>query len=183
MNKADNDSIWQRIRDEAEQSATTEPLLASFLQNTILKHTDLDSALANHLANKLATTQAPKALILEASQQAIEADRSITQAALNDLNAIQQRDSACCALSIAFLYFKGFHALQGYRIAHWLWQQQRESLALLFQSLISSRFGVDIHPAARLGSGIMMDHATGIVIGETAVVGNNVSLMQAFTGA
>ena len=98
-----------------------------------------------------------------------------------DLQAVEDRDSACHELYIPFLYFKGFHALQTQRVAHWLWKQGRESLALFFQNRMSSEFGVDIHPAARMGQGIMLDHATGLVIGETAVVGNNVSILQSVT--
>ena len=94
---------------------------------------------------------------------------------------MNERDSACPNHAVAFLFFKGFHALESYRISHWLWQQQRRPLALFLQNRISSEFGVDIHPAARVGRGILLDHATGVVIGETAVVGDNVSIMQAVT--
>ena len=94
---------------------------------------------------------------------------------------MEDRDSACTELSVPFLYFKGFHALQTHRVTHWLWEQGRESLALFFQNRMSAEFGVDIHPAAQLGYGIMLDHATGLVIGETAVVGNNVSILQSVT--
>lgn len=98
-----------------------------------------------------------------------------------DLHAVSERDSACCSQVTPLLYFKGFHALQAYRVAHWLWQQGRKSLALFLQNRISAVFAVDIHPAARIGKGIMFDHATGIVIGETAVVGDMVSIMQSVT--
>jgi serine O-acetyltransferase len=108
-------------------------------------------------------------------------DASIREAIRNDLKAVVERDSACHELYIPFLYFKGFHSLQTHRVAHWLWTHGRESLALFFQNRMSTEFGVDIHPAARLGSGIMLDHATGLVIGETAVVGDNVSILQSVT--
>jgi len=94
---------------------------------------------------------------------------------------VEERDSACTTLAVPFLYFKGFHALQTHRIAHWLWQQGRHSLALFFQNRMSVVFGVDIHPAAQLGYGLMLDHATGLVIGETTVIGNNVSILQSVT--
>ncbi len=114
-------------------------------------------------------------------EEAFANDPAIGQAIRADICAVRDRDSACDKLSMPFLYFKGFHALQSYRVAHWLWTQGRTSLALFFQNRISCEFGVDIHPAAKIGWGILMDHATGIVIGETAEVGNNVSLMQSVT--
>jgi serine O-acetyltransferase len=113
--------------------------------------------------------------------EALESDASIREAVRADLQAVEDRDSACHELYIPFLYFKGFHALQTQRVSHWLWSHGRESLALFFQNRMSTEFGVDIHPAARMGRGIMLDHATGLVIGETAVVGNNVSILQSVT--
>lgn len=113
--------------------------------------------------------------------QAFESDPELGIAVRQDLLAVEERDSACHKLSVPFLHFKGFHALQTYRVANWLWRQGRQSLALFFQNRMSSEFDVDIHPAARLGQGIMLDHATGLVIGETAVVGNNVSILQSVT--
>jgi serine O-acetyltransferase len=120
-------------------------------------------------------------LVREVIEQALADDPSISTAMRADLQAVSERDSACCSLVTPLLFFKGFHALQSYRIAHWLWQQGRNSLALFLQNRISSVFAVDIHPAARIGKGIMFDHATGIVIGETAVVEDNVSIMQSVT--
>ena len=175
------DPVWQTIRQEAAESAAREPILASFLHTTILNHQTLEDALGFHLASKLDCSNTPALLISEVIHQALTADPDITEAVRADLIAVRDRDSACDTYAIPFLYFKGFHALQSYRIAHWLWQNEREDLALFFQNRISVAFGVDIHPAARIGRGIMLDHATGLVIGETSIVGNNVSIMQSVT--
>jgi serine O-acetyltransferase len=178
---AENDPIWQAIRQETTLAISSEPVLASFLHSTILNHQTLECALSFHLAYKLDSPTASALLVREVIEEALTADPSISKAMRRDLSAVRERDSACCSYSVPFLYFKGFHALQAYRVAHWLWQQDRKALALFFQNCISTEFGVDIHPAAKIGHGILMDHATGIVIGETAVVGNNVSIMQSVT--
>ncbi len=180
MNKP-ADPIWQCIRDETAQEAQREPILASFLHATILNHQTLEAALSFHLANKLDSPTASALLVREVIDEALAADPAIGQAARADLHAVRDRDCACCGYATPFLYYKGFHALQAYRIAHWLWQHQRKPLALFFQNRISVEFGVDIHPAARIGAGIMLDHATGLVIGETATVGDDVSIMQGVT--
>ncbi|MCO1334132.1 serine O-acetyltransferase [Microbulbifer sp. OS29] len=179
--EAEADLIWEKIRTEVAQQVEREPILASFLHATILNHNSLEAALSFHLANKLDNAVAPALLIREVIDEALKADPSIGHAARADLNAIYLRDSACQSLHEPFLYFKGFHTLQVHRVAHWLWKQQRRSLAMFLQHRVSVVFSVDIHPAARLGEGILLDHATGIVIGETAVVENNVSIMQSVT--
>ena len=181
MKKQTHDQIWERIFKETAMHAREEPILASFLHATILNHCELEQALSFHLANQLDSPTASSLLLREVIMQALESDASIREAVRADLQAVVERDSACHELYIPFLYFKGFHALETYRVAHWLWQQGRESLALFFQNRMSSEFGVDIHPAAELGHGIMLDHATGLVIGQTAVVGNNVSILQSVT--
>jgi serine O-acetyltransferase len=175
------DELWQSIRGGVAQQVEREPILASFLHATILNHHTLESALSFHLANKLDSPVAQALLIREVIDEALNADADIGRAARADLNAVINRDSACNSLYEPFLFFKGFHALQAHRVAHWLWQQQRRALALFLQNRISVVFGVDIHPAAQLGQGILLDHATGIVIGETAVVEDNVSIMQSVT--
>lgn len=175
------DSLWESIRLQTRKQAESEPVLASFLYTTILNHDSLKAALSFHLANKLDSPELPAMLIREVINEAITSDERIIDAVRADLLAVSERDSACCSLVTPLLYFKGFHALQSYRIAHWLWEQGRNSLALFLQNRISTLFAVDIHPAARLGKGIMFDHATGIVIGETAVVEDNVSIMQSVT--
>ncbi len=176
-----HDALWQAIREETNTQAKNEPALASFLHATILNHDSFESALSYHLAQKLAS---PTINILQAREiieDALTQDPSIISAVRADINAVFERDSACHLYSLPFLYFKGFQALQCYRVAHWLWNQNRQCLANFFQSQISLTFGVDIHPAARIGKGIMLDHATGLVIGETAVVDDDVSIMQAVT--
>ena len=178
---SDKDTVWQRIRQETQEQAGGEPILASFLHATILNHSTLEQALSFHLANMLDSPTASSLLLRDVILEAFESDACIPLSLRADLLAVEERDSACNELSMPFLYFKGFHALQTHRVAHWLWGQGRESLALFFQNRMSSVFGVDIHPAATLGHGIMLDHATGLVIGATAVVGNNVSILQSVT--
>lgn len=177
----DIDLVWERIRKETAAEAVDEPILASFLHATILNHDSLETALSFHLANKLDSPTASALLLREVIEEALNNDACIRSAIRWDLAAVEERDSACTTLSVPFLYFKGYHALQTHRVAHWLWQQGRQSLALFFQNRMSVVFGVDIHPAAELGFGLMLDHGTGIVIGETAVVGNNVSILQSVT--
>lgn len=175
------DFIWAAIQEETRQQAQNEPALASFLHATILNHQTFETALSYHLANKLGSPAISALLVREIIEQAFRSNPNISCAARQDIQAVYERDSACDTYSLPFLYFKGFHALQSYRVSHWLWQQGRKALAYYFQSHISLIFGVDIHPAARLGKGLMLDHGTGIVIGETSVVEDDVSIMQAVT--
>lgn len=175
------DPVWKSIRNATRRAVDQEAVLASFLHATILKHDTLEAALSFHLAQKLDSLTMPALLMREVIEEALAADPNIGKAIRCDLQAVHERDSACPDCAAPFLFFKGFHALQAYRVAHWLWGEQREELALFMQNRISSEFGVDIHPAARLGCGIMLDHATGVVIGETAVVADRVSLMQSVT--
>lgn len=173
--------VWQLILAEARTQAEQEPLLASFYHANIINHASLASALAFHIASRLGSAAVPALLLQEVFDQAMAADPAILHHACLDIEACFQRDPACDQYSMPFLYFKGYHALQAYRIAHWLWLQQRPELALFLQNRIATVFDVDIHPAARLGWGIMIDHATGVVIGETSVIGNNVSLLHSVT--
>ena len=175
------DPLWQAIRDEVETEARAEPLLASFLHATVLNHKTLEDALGFHLAGKLESPVLPSMLIRELFVEAMSSDWSIGAAVRCDLHAVRDRDPAAHHYSRPFLYFKGFHAIQAYRVAHWLWNASREALALFLQSRISEVFAVDIHPAARIGNGIMIDHATGVVVGETAVIEDNVSLLHGVT--
>lgn len=175
------DELWQKISSETRIVVEQEPVLASFLYATILNHQDMASALSFHLANKLHSEVTPGLMLREVFDQAFAADPDIIERARCDILATFDRDSACSDLSTPFLYFKGFHALEAYRVAHWLWHHNRRPLALVLQNRISVVFGVDIHPAALIGKGIMLDHATGIVIGETAVVEDCVSMLQSVT--
>ncbi len=181
MTPKKSDPVWDRIREETARQAAKEPILASFLHATILNHSKLERALSFHLANQLDSPAASSLLLREVMQEALKDDSCLRETVRADLLAVMERDSACQELYIPFLYFKGFHALQTHRVAHWLWRQERHSLALFFQNRMSTEFAVDIHPNARLGHGLMLDHATGLVIGETAVVGNNVSILQSVT--
>ena len=174
------DSIWQQIYQQAQTAARDEPILASFFQSTILDHQSLGSALSYHLANKLASSAAPASMLRKVMDRAFSTDK-IIQAVAADIQATVARDSACNLYLTPFLYFKGFLAVQSYRAAHQLWLEDRRSLALLLQYRISLKFAVDIHPAAQIGSGLLVDHATGLVIGETAVVEDCVSIMQSVT--
>jgi serine O-acetyltransferase len=176
-----SDPVWDMLRKTSQQHAQQEPILASFLHATILNHHTLEDALSFHLANKLDSPTASALLIREIIEEAIAASDTISQAVRADIVATYERDSACDCLSTPFLFYKGFHALQAYRVAHWLWQNKRFHLAAFLQNHIATAFSVDIHPAAQIGKGIMLDHATGIVIGETAVIEDNVSIMQSVT--
>ncbi|HWC62935.1 MAG TPA: serine O-acetyltransferase [Rhizomicrobium sp.] len=175
------DPIWARLKAEAEAMAEREPALAGFIQATVLSHDRLEHALTYHMARKLGGEDLSPLLVRETFEEAIAADPDIGIALRADLAAVLDRDPACHSFVEAFLYYKGFHALESYRIAHWLWTRGRSAMALFFQSRISQLFAVDIHPAARMGRGIMIDHATGVVIGETAVVDDDVSIMQDVT--
>ena len=175
------DPVWQTIRKEAREQVELEPALASFIHATILNHDTLEGALSFHLANKLGTAAISALQIREIIEESVTRDSCISESVREDIKAVYERDSACESYLLPFLYFKGFHALQAYRVSHCLWNSGRQSLAHFFQSHTSLTFGVDIHPAATIGKGIMLDHATGIVIGETCVVGNDVSIMQDVT--
>lgn len=175
------DPIWSALRAQAEQLAESEPELASFAHATILKHDRLEQALSYHLAKKIGGEDLSSMQVREIFEEALTTDPSIGEAVRADLSAVFQRDPACHSYAQAFLFFKGFHALQSYRVAHYLWTHERKTMALFIQNRMSDLFAVDIHPAAKLGRGIMMDHATGIVIGETAVVGDDVSMLHGVT--
>jgi len=174
-------SLWPTITQEAKELIETEPMLASFLQATVLNHQCFEDALSFHLANVLDCATLPAIAFQEIVSHAMAADPRISLSAQKDIVATWERDAVCNDFITPFLFFKGFQALQGYRIAHHLWQNDRQAMALFFQNRISSVLCVDIHPAARIGAGLMLDHANGIVIGETAVVEDDVSLLHNVT--
>jgi serine O-acetyltransferase len=178
---ASYDPIWSALREQAEQLAESEAELASFAHATILKHERLEQALSYHLAKKIGGEDLSSMQVREIFEDAFVAEPAMGEAVRADLSAVFQRDPACHSYLQAFLFFKGFHALQSYRVAHYLWLQGRKTMALFVQNRMSDLFAVDIHPAARLGRGIMIDHATGVVIGETAVVGDDVSMLHGVT--
>jgi serine O-acetyltransferase len=175
------DTVWQVMRYEAMQEAQREPLLVSFLFSTILNHETLESALAFHLANLLSSPAMISTEVMSLCLEALQKSQEFRKSLRLDLLAVRDRDPACTCLPDAFLYFKGFHALQTYRVAHYLWKSGRTMLAQHLQSQMSHIFQVDIHPNATLGQGIMLDHGTGIVIGGTAVIGHNCSILHHVT--
>jgi serine O-acetyltransferase len=181
MKTAVVDPVWSRMRTEAEEIVRAEPLIASLVHAVILQARSLEAAISYRLAQKLATDDMPQMLIRQICNEAEKSDPSIGEAIRADIVAVEERDPACHRYVHPVLFFKGFLAIQSYRIAHWLWQQGRKDLAYLFQMRTSEVFGVDIHPAARIGKGIMIDHAHSIVIGETAVVGDDVSMLHSVT--
>lgn len=179
--ESSNDNIWESLRDEAEQAGKNERLLVAYLEETIQGQKSFDTALSYTLASKLRDEILPGITLRDLFLEILESEESMRQSIRIDLEAVKDRDPAANGYLTPFLFYKGFHALSAYRFAHHLWYDERKTLALYLQSLISTVFGVDIHPAATIGHGILIDHATGVVIGETAAVGNNVSLLHGVT--
>jgi len=175
------DPVWKRLRLDVLEMAKSEPMLASYLHDMVLRHISLEGALAYFLANKLASPYLSTTSLRDIIYEVLDAATDIRQALRCDLEAVVERDPAARTIAQPFLNFKGFHALQSYRVTHWLWIRGRQQLALHLQNRISEAFNVDIHPAAVIGSGILIDHGTGVVIGETAVVGDNVSILHEVT--
>jgi serine O-acetyltransferase len=174
------DPVWDQILDEAKSSLIREPLLSSMVHSSILHHSNLEQALSYRVAFKLSTAEMPEQMLREISDEAMR-DNDISNSARSDLVAVTERDPACNRFVQPLLFFKGFQAIQAYRVGHWLWKSGRRDMAYYFQSRISEVFSLDIHPAAVIGCGIMIDHAHSIVIGETAVIGNNVSMLHSVT--
>ena len=175
------DYVWEMVRDDAEYDASREPLLASFMHATILSHSSLEQALSFHVANQLASPAMIATQIQALMLEIYEKDDSLKDALRKDLIAVVDRDPATKSFTDVILYFKGFQALQAYRISHYLWTYDRQTLALFINSRVNSVYHMDIHPGSKLGIGILLDHGTGIVIGETAIVGNNVSMLHGVT--
>ncbi len=175
------DPIWSAMREDATEITRTEPALASFAYSSVLNHHRFEDALTFLLSHKLESPEMGALTLSPIIAEAIEQDPVIATAARADLSATFERDAACTSYLEPFLFFKGFHALQAHRVAHTLWNHNRRFLAKFLQSRASEVFGVDSHPAAQIGQGIMIDHATGVVIGETAIVEDGVSLLQGVT--
>lgn len=173
-------AIWQDLNHESVQFHQ-ESFLGSSLSRFIQNESTLESALAGLIARKLASAEVPPSVLVPVFRRAFANDDSLIRNSIADLRAFVSRDPACTSLLTAFMFLKGFHALLGHRVAHKLWIKGDRMSAYWVQNRCSALFGVDIHPAATLGSGIFIDHATGIVIGETAVVGNGVSLLHGVT--
>jgi serine O-acetyltransferase len=175
------DPVWMRVRDEAEEAARREPALTGFIYSTILNHDTLESAIVHRISERLAHADVSGELIRQAYANALEDDPSIAIAFRADLAATVDRDPATHRYLEPVLYYKGFHAIQTHRLAHWLWQQGRKDFAYYLQSRSSAVFQCDINPAARIGRGIFLDHATGLVVGETAVIDDDVSILHDVT--
>ena len=175
------DPIWDSMRDEARAAAEKDPLLAAFLYSTIINHRSLEECVIYRICERLDHPDL-QAILLRQTFEEMLADWPEWGAILRvDIQAVYDRDPACLRFLEPVLYFKGFHALQTHRLAHWLYNRGRRDFALYLQSRSSSVFQTDINPAARIGKGIFLDHATGLVVGETAVIGDNVSILHGVT--
>ncbi|KAL6975208.1 serine O-acetyltransferase [Sarracenia purpurea var. burkii] len=175
------DNLWLIMKDEARSEVEREPILSNYYFTSILSHDSLGSALANHLSRKLSDSILPTDTLYDLFLGVIAEDQEIIAAVYEDLRAVKERDPACFGYVYCFLNFKGFLACQAHRLGHKLWSQGRKTLAVLIQNRVSEVFAVDIHPGAKIGRGLLLDHATGVVIGETAVIGNNVSILHGVT--
>lgn len=179
--RQDEFDLWTKMRDEARSDIEQEPILSNYYYTSILVHDSMESALSNHLSMKLGNSSLPSATLFDLFLGIFKEDQEIMSAVNCDLRAVKERDPACISYVHCFLNFKGFLVCQAHRVAHKLWSKTRKVLALLIQNRVSEIFAVDIHPGARIGKGILLDHATGVVIGETAVIGNNVSILHNVT--
>jgi serine O-acetyltransferase len=175
------DPVWQRVCDEAREAIAAEPLLGGLVHSSLLHHSSMERALAYRFSLKLASGEMSEQILREIADEAYASEPDLGAVARADLTAVFDRDPACHRYLQPLLFFKGYQAVQAYRVGHWLWQTGRKDLAYFVQMRVSEVFGVDIHPAARIGRGIMIDHAHSIVIGETAVVGDNVSMLHSVT--
>ncbi len=175
------DPIWDRIRSEAEDIVRREPELASFIYSTVLHHDRLEAAVVHRVAERLDHSALSGDLIRQTFDEALRDDPDIGNAFRADLVAVFDRDPATSRFIDPLLYFKGFHAIQNHRLAHWLYQKGRKDFAYYLQSRSSAVFQTDINPAAKIGRGIFLDHATGFVVGETAVIEDDVSILHGVT--
>ena len=175
------DKLWTKVRSDAELAIKSEPLLSILIQSAILNHSSLQESLISQIAEKLCSTKVPYKIIYEVANEAFCVDPRLLKSVQADLLAVFDRDPSCNSVVQPILYFKGFVAIQAYRVSHWLWNNNRYDFAYLIPSRSSEVFGIDIHPAAKIGNGLMIDHAHSIVIGETATVGNDVSMLHSVT--
>ncbi len=176
-----SDALWGRLRREAQEAYAAAPMLAPLFFDSILNQPTFEAAVFHRIAARLKNDVIALPVILRAFNRAAAADARIGLALKADISAVFERDPACERLIEPFLYFKGFHAIQAHRLNHWLWQSGERDFALYLQSRSSEVFQTDIHPAARIGQGIFLDHATGLVVGETAVIEDDCSLLQDVT--
>lgn len=175
------DPVWAKIVSEAREAVDAEPLLGGMVHASVLHHDTFECALAYRVAQKMASPEMSEQLIREIADEAYAADPSLADAARADISAVYDRDPACHRYLQPLLYFKGFQVIQAHRISNWLWREGRHDLAYFFQMRMSEHFSVDIHPACRIGQGLFLDHAHALVFGETAVIGDNVSILHSVT--
>ncbi len=175
------EEVWSQVRAHAQEIADSEPHLSSLLHDVVLDRSNLAEALAARLSRKLSHKDMNREELMPLFEDIFVNNPAVSQSAGTDMMAIFDRDAACKSPLEPLIFFKGFMAITTYRVAHYLWENDRQPLALYFQNICSEVFGVDIHPAAQIGCGIMLDHATSIVIGETAIVEDNVSLLHEVT--
>lgn len=175
------DPVWRELRDEAEAAARAEPALGAFFHSTVLDHARVEDSVVYRLSQRLDHPDVSAAVIAGAFQDMLARNPNLGRVFRADLAAVFDRDPACRRYIEPLLYFKGFHALVTYRFGHELWLAGRQDFALYLQSQSSRIFGVDIHPAAEVGIGLMLDHGTGIVVGETARIGDNCSILHEVT--
>ena len=175
------DPVWERLRNEAEDAVIADPAIGGFIHTSILQHEIFENALAHRVASKLASAEISEQALRDICSKAISTDPQVANAARADVMAVVDRDPACIRYMQPLLYFKGFLAVQAYRVSNWLWINSQKDMAYFFQMRNSEVLGIDIHPAAKIGKGLMIDHAHSIVIGETSVVGDNVSMLHSVT--
>jgi serine O-acetyltransferase len=175
------DPIFARILAEAEEIVRREPDISGFVYGAALSHSTLESLIVHRLAQRLERPEMPAATISRAYFEHLARDSSLGAAFRADLIAVFDRDPACTRFIEAALYFKGFHAIETHRLAHALWTSGRSDFALCLQSLSAATFQTDIHPAAKIGKGFFLDHATGVVIGSTSVIEDDVSMLHGVT--
>ncbi|MFZ0559318.1 MAG: serine O-acetyltransferase [Methylovirgula sp.] len=176
-----DDTLWERLRAEANDVLSREPILAPLILTAVVNRHSFEEAVIHRIASRLANTTVAADLIADSFLAALRADPGIGKAFRADIAAVVDRDPACTRLIEPLLYFKGFQAIQTHRLAHFLWNDNQQDLALYLQSRSSDLFQTDIHPAARFGRGIFLDHATGLVVGATSIVEDDVSILQNVT--
>lgn len=176
-----NESIWSEIQVEALEIINKEPILADYFQSTILEKQNFFDAIAKHLSNKIHNSVFAQQFLYDLIIEIVSNSISLQEYIIEDFLAIKKRDPAAISDVSTFLNYKGFHSIVLYRVSNYLWKNSRKEIALFIQSIISEKFAVDIHPAAQIGRRVFIDHATSIVIGETAVIGNDVSMLHEVT--
>ncbi|MGJ0507468.1 MAG: serine O-acetyltransferase [Methylocystis sp.] len=178
---ARRDAMWAHMRQEAEDALRLDPALAPLFMGELLSRHSLEEAVIHRVSGRLGAPAMDAAAIADAFLTALESEPAIGDAFRADIAACVERDPACQRLIEPLLYFKGFHAIQASRLAHALWRAGKRDFAFYIQSRTSDALAADIHPAARFGKGIFLDHATGFVVGETAVVEDEVSILHGVT--